>query len=61
MFSLLDFTSGYVTRARGMPAKQGSERPWRVYQNHLLDLLDVLTLRFGRLDDGVLEFSRKTA
>src|SRR5208337_4984367 len=34
----LDFTSGYVTRALGALPRQGSERPWRVYQNYLLDL-----------------------
>jgi cation diffusion facilitator CzcD-associated flavoprotein CzcO len=54
----LDFTSGYVTRALDMLPRQGSERPWRVYQNYLLDLL---TLRFGRIDDGVLQFSRDAA
>ena len=51
----LDFTSGYVTRALGVLPRQGSERPWRVYQNYLMDLA---TLRFGRIDDGVLKFSR---
>nr|AYM53460.1 flavin-binding family monooxygenase [Cystobacter sp.] len=51
----LDFSSGYVQRALGLMPKQGSRRPWRLYQNYALDLL---TLRFGRVDDGTMEFSR---
>lgn len=52
---LLSFTSGYVQRALPSLPKQGARRPWRLYQNYLLDLL---ALRFGRLDDGTLEFAR---
>ena len=51
--SFLGFTSGYVVRALDLLPKQGSRRPWKVYQNYFLD---ALTLRFGRIDDGVLEF-----
>ena len=29
--------------------KQGSKRPWKLYQNYALDLL---SLRFGRLRDA---------
>jgi len=50
----LDFSSGYVLRARDEMPKQGSTAPWRVYQNYLLDLL---TLRFGRVQDGTMQFS----
>ncbi len=50
----IDFTSGYVQRAAAILPKQGSKAPWRLYQNYLRDLI---TLRFGRLDDGVMEFS----
>ena len=50
----LDFTSGYVVRATERLPKQGPNSPWRVHQNYLLDLL---ALRFGRLEDGVLHFS----
>jgi cation diffusion facilitator CzcD-associated flavoprotein CzcO len=50
----LDFTSGYVQRAiAGLP-KQGSMRPWRLYQNYALD---VVSLRFGKIDDGVMQYS----
>jgi monooxygenase len=51
----LTFTSGYVQRALAQLPKQGSKSPWRLYQNYALDLL---LLRFGRVDDGTMEFSR---
>jgi monooxygenase len=50
----LDFTSGYVQRALPVLPRQGARRPWRLRQNYLLDLL---TLRFGRVQDGTLELS----
>ncbi len=50
----LDFSSGYVQRAVGRFPKQGSRAPWRVYQNYARDLV---SLRFGAVDDGVMEFS----
>jgi monooxygenase len=34
--------------------KQGSKRPWRLYQNYVLD---ILSLRFGKVDDGVMKYS----
>lgn len=49
----IDFSSGYVQRALHALPKQGKRRPWKVYQNYLKDLL---VMRFGPLDDGVLEF-----
>jgi monooxygenase len=50
----MDFSSGYVQRAIAQLPKQGSKAPWRLYQNYIKDLM---TLRFGRVDDGVMEFS----
>jgi hypothetical protein len=47
----LDFSSGYVQRSEAKMAKQGSRRPWKLYQNYALD---ILSLRFGRVDDGVM-------
>ena len=52
---LLDFSSGYVRRALSELPKQGSKAPWRVHQNYALDLM---TLRYGPLEDGVLELRR---
>ena len=51
---LLDFSSGYVRRALHMLPKQGARRPWKLRQNYVLDLL---ALRFGAVEDGVLEFT----
>jgi len=51
----LDFSSGYVQRAAGLLPKQGSRRPWQVYQNYLLDMLSI---RYSRIADGVVQFSR---
>ena len=51
----LDFTSGYVQRAAAWLPKQGDRKPWRLYQNYVLDLL---TLRFGQVDDGVMAFKK---
>jgi cation diffusion facilitator CzcD-associated flavoprotein CzcO len=50
----LDLHSGYVLRSRDKFPKQGSKAPWRLYQNYALD---IASLRWGRVDDGTLEFS----
>jgi cation diffusion facilitator CzcD-associated flavoprotein CzcO len=52
---LLDFSSGYVQRSLSQLPKQGSKAPWKLHQNYLRDLLG---LRYGAVEDGVLEFSR---
>ncbi|MDB5948422.1 MAG: FAD-containing monooxygenase EthA [Massilia sp.] len=52
----LNFTSGYVQRAAHLLPSQGSRRPWQVYQNYVQDLL---TIRYGRIDDGVMRFGTK--
>jgi cation diffusion facilitator CzcD-associated flavoprotein CzcO len=49
----LDFTSGYVQRGIAKLAKQGNKRPWKLYQNYILDLV---SLRYGALNDGVLRY-----
>ena len=53
---MLDFSSGYVRRAEGILPHQGSQAPWRVHQNYLLDMM---VMRFGRIEDGVLEFEAR--
>jgi cation diffusion facilitator CzcD-associated flavoprotein CzcO len=50
----LDFSSGYVQRAMAKFPKQGSKAPWRLHQNYALDLM---SLRYAKLEDGTLEFS----
>ena len=54
----LDFSSGYVTRAMAEFPKQGTKKPWKLYQNYVLDLF---ALRFGAVDDGVMAFKRASA
>ena len=50
----LDFSSGYVQRAMEKFPKQGSRAPWKLHQNYARDLM---SLRYARIEDGVLEFS----
>jgi monooxygenase len=52
----LNLTSGYVQRSAAMLPRQGARRPWRMYQNYLLDLL---SLKFSPLRDRALRFSRR--
>jgi cation diffusion facilitator CzcD-associated flavoprotein CzcO len=50
---LLDFNSGYVTRALPDLPRQGNRLPWRLYQNYALDRA---MLGGGQLADQALEF-----
>jgi len=52
---MLDFSSGYVTRAEGALPHQGPEAPWRVHQNYLKDLR---AMQFRSVEDGVMEFRK---
>jgi monooxygenase len=54
----IDFSSGYIQRAIDQFPRQGSKKPWKLYQNYMLDLV---SLRFGAVNDGALEFSRSPA
>ena len=51
----VDFSSSYFARSLHLFPKQGSKAPWKLYQNYPKD---ILMLRFGRVDDGVLQFAR---
>jgi cation diffusion facilitator CzcD-associated flavoprotein CzcO len=53
---LLDFAAGYVLRSVHEFPKAGSKAPWQVLMSYPYDLLK---LRFGKIDDGVLRFSRR--
>jgi monooxygenase len=55
---LIDFSSGYVQRAIDQLPRQGSKKPWRLHQNYVRDLL---SLRFGSIGEGALEFTRTKA
>ena len=51
----VDFSSGYIQRALEKFPKQGSKLPWKLHQNYVRDLL---ALRFGSVNDGVIEYAR---
>lgn len=55
---VLDLASGYVRRAVAHLPKQGSEAPWLVRQNYILDLADTM---LGRVDDEPMSFQKKIA
>jgi len=55
---LIDFSSSYVQRAIQSFPKQGSRQPWKLYQNYIRD---ILMLRFTRVADGTMEFSKPGA
>ena len=52
---LLDFQAGYVLRSIHEFPKAGSRPPWQVVMSYPHD---VLKLRYGRIDDGAMRFSR---
>lgn len=51
---LLDFTSGYVQRSIAELPKQGAEKPWKLYQNYILDIFN---FRYSSFKDDALKFS----
>jgi cation diffusion facilitator CzcD-associated flavoprotein CzcO len=50
----VNFSSGYIQRALAHQPKQGSKRPWKLYQNYALDLV---TLRHGSVKDRAMRFT----
>ncbi len=50
----IDFSSGYVQRSLALFPQQGSRAPWKLRQNYARD---IMTLRYGSLDDGAMVFS----
>lgn len=51
----MSLSSGYIQRAQHRFPRQGVHAPWKLYQNYIKD---IFALRFGRLADGVMDFSR---
>jgi cation diffusion facilitator CzcD-associated flavoprotein CzcO len=47
--------SGYVLRAQDLLPRQGARKPWVVRQDYVRD---VPVLKFGAIEDGVLQFRR---
>ena len=55
---LIDLASGYVQRSIDKMPKRGSKPPWRLRQNYAVDIVN---LRHGQIEDGVMRFSRAGA
>jgi hypothetical protein len=55
---LLDFAAGYILRSMHEFPKSGSRPPWRLGMSYVNDLV---MLRHGRINDGVMRFSRRGA
>jgi monooxygenase len=54
----LNLSSGYIQRTAQILPKQGSKTPWKLHQNYVKD---VISLKFGSLDDGVLRYSHRAS
>jgi monooxygenase len=55
---LLDFQAGYVLRSVDEFPRAGSRPPWQLGMSYAHDLFK---LRYGRIDDGAMRFSRRPA
>ena len=53
----IEMNSGYIKRALDKVPKQGQKSPWRLYQNYIRDMA---MLRFAKVDDGILKFTKTT-
>ena len=51
----IDFSSGYIQRALHLFPRQGTRKPWKLYQNYARDLL---SLRFGSVRDSAMVFTK---
>jgi cation diffusion facilitator CzcD-associated flavoprotein CzcO len=55
---LLDFSAGYVQRSIDQFPRAGSRAPWRLGMSYAHD---IVTLRYGKINDGAMRFSRAPA
>ncbi|MDQ3368094.1 MAG: NAD(P)/FAD-dependent oxidoreductase [Myxococcota bacterium] len=53
---LIDFSSSYVQRVIDQFPRQGTESPWRLFQNYALD---VWLIKHARVDDPALAFTQR--
>ncbi len=52
---LLDFSSGYITRKSAELPKQGTVKPWVMYQNYVAD---IFLVKFAGLSDSGMKFTK---
>ncbi|MEX0338639.1 MAG: flavin-containing monooxygenase [Arenibacterium sp.] len=50
---LVGLQSGYLLRAEHMLPKSGLDSPWKNHENYISDMMSI---RYGKFDDGVLAF-----
>ncbi len=50
---IVGLSAGYIQRAKNILPKQGSKFPWRNNDNYFLDRMSI---KYGRLNDGVMVF-----
>jgi cation diffusion facilitator CzcD-associated flavoprotein CzcO len=55
---VVTLSSGYVQRAIQSLPRQGTQKPWKTYQNYVRDLI---SFRFNAVDDGTMEFTSRGA
>lgn len=54
---LVGLQSGYLQRAEHLLPKSGLTSPWKNHENYISDMLSI---RYGKFDDGVLMFGKDT-
>jgi len=52
---MMNLTSGYVQRAKGLVPMQGDIDPWIIHHNYAADRK---LMKYGKLEDGALTFFR---
>jgi len=55
---IVDFSSGYITRALKMMPKQAKQKPWKLHQNYILDRI---TLGYTSVNDDCMTFNKRGA
>lgn len=56
MSSSVALNSSYIQRSKDNLPKQGDKKPWKVYENYILDIFN---FRFTDVNDGTMQFSRQ--
>lgn len=51
---LISLKSGYLQRSKSLLPKTSDTRPWKNYENYVSDMMSI---RYGKIEDGVLKFS----
>jgi hypothetical protein len=52
--SFIEMQSGYIERIRNTIPRQGTKKPWKLYQNYMLDMA---SLKLSSFEEATLEYS----